>query len=277
MRSAISRLRLRIGELEALDPKTVKSRSNPRVKALEISIDETLSDIFGHRTVEYFRYADAAFLDRASSYLDHPTPVSEIVEAVSTAKEQAIALLKQSIRSFEEKLALQSPTNPETNRPELVAQPSATDPSAASEIFIVHGHDGLAKTEVARLIERAGLVAVILHEQPNAGRTIIEKFEAHGRSVGFAIAILTPDDVGGTSAADLRPRARQNVIGEMFWFAGRLGRQRVCALKKGGLEMPSDFAGLGYTEMDDRGAWKAELLKELAAAGYQVDWRKGLA
>lgn len=63
----------------------------------------------------------------------------------------------------------------------------------------------------------------------------------------------------------------------MFWFAGKLGRRRVCALRKGNVEMPSDFAGVGYTDMDDRGAWKAELLKELEAAGYTVDWKKALA
>jgi predicted nucleotide-binding protein len=144
-------------------------------------------------------------------------------------------------------------------------------------VLIVHGHDDPAKMEVARLITRAGLNAVILHEQANAGRTIIEKFEEHGGSAGFAVVLLTPDDVGGPDRERLRPRARQNVIGEMFWFAGKLSRQRVCALKKGDVEMPSDFAGVGYTEMDDRGAWKTELLKELDAAGYEVDWRKALA
>jgi predicted nucleotide-binding protein len=89
--------------------------------------------------------------------------------------------------------------------------------------------------------------------------------------------LLTPDDVGGPDAGHLQPRARQNVIGEMFWFAGKLGRGRVCALKKGDIELPSDFAGVVYTEMDERGAWKAELLRELAAAGYTVDWKKALA
>jgi predicted nucleotide-binding protein len=141
----------------------------------------------------------------------------------------------------------------------------------------VHGHDDTAKKEVAHLIERAGLNAVILHEQPNAGRTIIEKFEAHGGSAGFAVVLLTPDDVGGPDRENLRPRARQNVIGEMFWFAGKLGRQRVCALTKGDVEMPSDFAGVSYTKMDDRGAWKTELVRELNAAGYEVDWGKALA
>jgi predicted nucleotide-binding protein len=74
------------------------------------------------------------------------------------------------------------------------------------------------------------------------------------------VVLLTPDDVGGPDRENLRPRARQNVIGEMFWFAGKLGRQRVCALTKGDVEMPSDFAGVSYTKMDDRGAWKTELV-----------------
>jgi predicted nucleotide-binding protein len=82
---------------------------------------------------------------------------------------------------------------------------------------------------------------------------------------------------GGPDREHLQPRARQNVIGEMFWFAGKLGRQRVCALKKGDVEMPSDFADVGYTKMDDLGAWKTDLLKELKAAGYEVDWGKALA
>lgn len=63
----------------------------------------------------------------------------------------------------------------------------------------------------------------------------------------------------------------------MFWFAGKLGRNRVCALKKGDVEMPSDFAGIGYTEMDDGGAWKVNLLRELRAAGYHVNWEEALA
>jgi predicted nucleotide-binding protein len=86
----------------------------------------------------------------------------------------------------------------------------------SNEVFIVHGHDSLAMNEVARLIERAGLDAVILHEQVNAGRTIIEKFEHHAGVAGFAVVLLTPDDVGGPSRDALQPRARQNVIGEMF-------------------------------------------------------------
>jgi predicted nucleotide-binding protein len=131
---------------------------------------------------------------------------------------------------------------------------------------------------VAHVIEHAGLKATILHMQPNAGKTIIEKFEKHGTAAGFAVIVVTPDDVGGPSASSLKPRARQNVIGEMFWFAGRLGRERVCVLIKDEVEMPSDVAGLGYTPMDAHGGWKNKLLQELDAAGYvNLNWKAALA
>jgi predicted nucleotide-binding protein len=197
--------------------------------------------------------------------------LAQVIEGLVQGKERAIAILNQAIRFLEEKLADSSQTELGANiTAENLSKPISRD------VFIVHGRDGPAKTEVARLIERAGLNASILHEQANAGRTIIEKFEDHGGAAGFAIVVLTPDDMGGLDVDHLRPRARQNVIGEMFWFAGRLGRDRVCALIKGEVEMPSDFAGVGYTNMDDRGAWKSELLRELVAAGYTVDWAKAM-
>ena len=204
-----------------------------------------------------------------------PTPVETIRQGVKRGLDRAVAILQGEASSLREAL----------EHVELAAGRAGSrphQPVSSGEVFIVHGHDSPAKIEVARVIECAGLKAVILHEQPNAGRTVIEKFEAHGGSAGFAIVVLTPDDLGGPCAPpgqkqELRPRARQNVIGEMFWFAGKLGRRSVCALKKGEIEMPSDFAGVGYTEMDDHGAWKAQLLRELEAAGYQVNWSKALA
>ena len=126
-------------------------------------------------------------------------------------------------------------------------------------------------------MERLGYEAVILHEQPNEGRTIIEKFEKHGEAAGFAVVLLTPDDIGGpkgTTTEHLRERARQNVVAELFYFIGKLGRSRVCALKKGDIEVPSDFAGVVYTTMDSGGGWKQELAKEMHAAGMLIDFNK---
>jgi len=142
------------------------------------------------------------------------------------------------------------------------------------KVFVVHGRDEVAKEKVARFIQKAGLNPIILHEQSNQGRTIIEKFERHTSDVGFAVVLLTPDDVGRSKrATKWKPRARQNVIAELFYFMGKIGRDRVCALKKGNVEEPSDIAGVTYIDFNG-GEWKGELLRELGAAGYTVDWEK---
>lgn len=141
----------------------------------------------------------------------------------------------------------------------------------SSKIFIVHGHDDGARESVARFLERMGLEAIILHEQANQGRTVIEKVVAHS-DVGFAVVLLTPDDEGCVKGGTPEPRARQNVLLELGYFIGRLGRERVCALKSGELEIPSDFAGVVWENMDKSGGWRQALARELDAAGYGIDW-----
>ena len=112
---------------------------------------------------------------------------------------------------------------------------------------------------------------MILHEQANRGKTIIEKLESNS-DVAFAVALLTPDDVGGSALKSiLKPRARQNVIFELGHFESKLGRDRVCILYTSGVELPSDYGGVAYVEMDRGGAWQYQLARELKAAGLEVD------
>jgi predicted nucleotide-binding protein len=112
-----------------------------------------------------------------------------------------------------------------------------------------------------------------LHEQASRNRTIIEKIEAHG-DVGFAVVLLTPDDEGCKKGETPKPRARQNVVLELGYFVGRLGRDRVCVLRRGDVEIPSDFGGVVYEPFDDGGGWKSKLAGELEAAEYAIDWSK---
>ena len=124
-------------------------------------------------------------------------------------------------------------------------------------------------------MEKLGLNVTILREEPNLGRTVIEKFEDYS-DVGFAIVLLTPDDRGGTKDVlfkKLQPRARQNVILELGFFIGALGRNRVCALYKAGVEVPSDYSGVVLIQMDEGGNWKQEVARELRAAGVPIDER----
>lgn len=111
---------------------------------------------------------------------------------------------------------------------------------------------------------------MILQEQPDQGRTIIEKFEQYAQ-VNFAVVLFTPDDVGGLEAENLRPRTRQNVIFELGYFIGKLGRERVRVLVKGDIEIPSDYSGVLYISLDDAGGWQMALFRELKSAGFDVD------
>jgi hypothetical protein len=141
----------------------------------------------------------------------------------------------------------------------------------SNKVFIVHGHDNAALQGLARFLEKLGLEAIILMEQPNRGRTIIEKFEDSAGEVGFAVVLMTPDDIGGAAGQDQFVRARQNVLFELGYFSGKLGRGRVCLLRKGTVEMPSDLFGVIYTDMDDAGAWRQKLVLELKAAKLDFD------
>jgi predicted nucleotide-binding protein len=139
------------------------------------------------------------------------------------------------------------------------------------KIFLVHGHDDAMKHSVARFIKDVCLVPIILSEQPNKGAaTIIEKFERNS-DVGFAVVLLSGDDVGGKTASNLKERARQNVIMELGYFMGRLNRSRVCALKKDEVEIPSDILGVTWVPFDVNEGWKMALARELKAAGYTID------
>ena len=153
-------------------------------------------------------------------------------------------------------------------------QPVSAAPSsiARSRVFIVHGHDNEAKALAARCVERLGLQPIILHEQANRGRTVIEKFEDYA-DVKFAIVLLTPDDVIAVKSEEdkLESRARQNVILELGYFIGKLGREHVCALRKGEVDLPSDIHGIVWTPMDEGGAWQWKLAGEMKAAGLDVD------
>ena len=144
------------------------------------------------------------------------------------------------------------------------------------KVFIVHGHDNELKEATARLVEKIGLEAVILHEQPKGGKTIIGKLEKLADRVGYAIILYTPYDEGREKGSEnSKPRARQNVVFEHGLFMGKLGSERVCILRKGEVEKPSDDQGILYIEVKDgSNEWKHEVAKELKNAGYDVDLNK---
>jgi predicted nucleotide-binding protein len=173
------------------------------------------------------------------------------------------------LKSIVERLGLYQEAIPQSTIPI-----EAAGSENRSQVFVVHGHDGAPKAEVARFIERLGFEAIILHERPNKGRALITKFREEAADVGFAVVLMTPDDLGKAEKTDdLKPRARQNVVFELGFFIGKLGPERVAALVKGDIELPSDFDGVVYISLDKED-WQAKLGSELEAAEYTIDWNK---
>jgi predicted nucleotide-binding protein len=153
------------------------------------------------------------------------------------------------------------------------AKSSSTDP-----IFIVHGRDTASAEMVARYVEKATKRRpIILRNEANFGQTLIEKFERNAAKASYAIVVLTPDDEGGVRGQpEKSPRGRQNVIFEMGYFYGILGRDRVCVLLHPEVEKPSDLEGIAYTKLDEDFAWLRKLYRELAHAGIKVDFSQGI-
>lgn len=152
---------------------------------------------------------------------------------------------------------------------------------SSKKVFVVHGYDHALKSDVEVFLRDLGLEPVVLHREVDEGRTLIEKFERHS-DVAYALVLLTPDDVGCSAEEMARPeteriieqRARQNVIFELGFFAGRLGRERLCCVYKLGVSPPSDLNGFVYKEIkssiEEVGY---SLIKEFKAAGLPVTLR----
>lgn len=181
--------------------------------------------------------------------------------------ENQIKMLNSCIEQLETEIDL-TKGEKSIGEQDIVKKPS-------NKVFIVHGHNQGVKEAVARFIEKLGLEAIILHEKPSTGRTIIEKFSDYS-DVHFAIVLLTADDLGKgyNSSDELKPRARQNVIFEFGYFIGKLGRPRVCALYEENVDIPSDYQGVIFIPISNGEQWKHDIVRELKASGFDVDANK---
>ncbi|MDE0404757.1 MAG: nucleotide-binding protein [Nitrospira sp.] len=281
---AMERLRKVLGEI----PKLKRlSYDSPQFEGWKIDTGLAISNAFGDDSAQIHRFNNINYNPTRTwdtpdeVFLDMLSMPSVCQEAYVRGLELAASFLESMIKEIEEyweddNQITSSSTRREKQQDEEQPLKSSgalrNDPPSSNKVFVIHGGDNGTKQTVARFLERLSLKPVILHEQPNEGRTIIEKFEDHA-DVRFAVALLTPDDVGSLKEErnNLNPRARQNVIFEFGYFIGKLGRERVCALVKGDVEKPSDYDGVLYISLDDSDGWKMGLIKELKSAGFQLD------
>ena len=258
---AITKLRKRINQVTSLDPSQVQF-DDAMVGNVNRNIRETIREIYGSNSPEFKDHEHHRIWHGGYNSGDS---ASRRQEKFAAGIPQTVTMLEGLISSLEEK-------REDVRLDEAAPVPGTAPLAGTRRVFVVHGHDKAAKEAVARFLSKLDLEPVILHEQPNQGRTVIEKFERHA-DVDFAVVLLTPDDIGHPpgSPGDAKPRARQNVIFELGYFVGRLGRSRVCALHKGNVEILSDYQGVIYVPMDDAQAWQLRLAGEIKAAGIDVD------
>ena len=146
------------------------------------------------------------------------------------------------------------------------------------KIFVVYGHDEIARTQLEAMLRRWDLDPIILDQQASSGQTIIEKLEEYSKEVQYAIVLATPDDEGKSCAESVtKKRVRQNVVLELGMFLAKLGRERVAILLKEdrNFEKPSDIQGLVYIPFANKvDETTVGLVKELSNQGYIIDNKK---
>lgn len=242
-----------INEIDTLIDSRVTT-SDPDFIKWHTKAKRFLSSHFGEKSDEQKAFSEISF---SPIVLTFNSTDSDYIDACRYGLESAKAVLSAYLEEMEE-----NSTAP---------QVQVSSPNDYSKVFIVHGHDGELKSEVARLIEKQGIEAIILNEQTNSGQTIIEKLE-NNSNVSSAICLFTPDDIGNKAEEEnMNPRARQNVVFETGYFMGKLGRNRIVILANEGVELPSDLSGVVYT---NKNYWQIETLKELKAMGFNIDFNK---
>jgi predicted nucleotide-binding protein len=198
---------------------------------------------------------------------------------IRTRADRLFAAIRTKLQELR-RLLDQLPLYQEAFVPSDASEPSvatrASQPGSSRDVFIVHGRDHALKEAAARLVSLLGYNPIILHERAHGGRTLLEKLIDESDQAAFAVVLLTPDDKGALaeSSSPMAPRARQNVVFEFGYFAGRLGRGCVVALlPDNAIERPTDIDGVGYipvTNLADQ-TWRLQLAREMRAAGLDID------
>ncbi len=242
-----------LDEIDKLINQQITS-SSPEFKAWKTKTERFLIKRYGEESYERKTFSKQNF---SLMIMTSNTPHSEYVDACRRGLESTKAVLSTYLDELKDE-----------NIHEPIDIEKFTD---CSKVFIVHGHDEALKQTVARVLERQNIKPVILSEQTNNGKTIIEKFEENS-DVGAAICLFTADDIGSKKdVEDSNYRARQNVVFESGYFIGKIGRNKVIILSESGIELPSDMQGIVYTNNSN---WEFEILKELKSIGYKIDLNK---
>jgi predicted nucleotide-binding protein len=219
-------------------------------------------DLSDRRDKEDLRRAAQKIADATEAHLK-----SEIASPpIPSAKAPAIAAtLAQEARTVR---------HPDTGKSDIPAS-----------IFLVHGHDHAALSEVEVYLTDLGVKPFILSRVSGPAKSLLQKFLTSAADAQFAIVVLSADDLAasriqyeadGVADRALQFRARQNVILELGFFYGLLGWENVFVLYRPpdkvfpNFERPSDIEGVVFDPMDSTGTWRDSLTQKLTEAGFQL-------
>lgn len=250
-------------EIDLLISNSVRC-SDPRFKEWEFRADRFLAKHYGQESEERIRFSKVDFGEYHGQ--------NDILAGIryKSGLQEAKAIFKVYLDELEQEDFDRAAERIKAVGGEVVKINNWVE-KKYDKVFIVHGHDEALKQEVARIVEKQGLEAIILSEQANQGKTIIEKIEENA-DVGAAICLFTGDDYGKAKGANSENlRARQNVVFEAGYFMGKLGRGNVIIVADKDLELPSDMQGVVYTDSKN---WKIEVLQGLDKIGYAVDFNR---
>lgn len=209
------------GFIHGRDHITIKKEDVPVFRQAVLEIIDFFNDAIG--TNQYSSMVIQHFNEGISNFYESPSYKSV---------ENIISVLGAAITRFERQPDL------------LVRKKSEEFLRQKQNVFIIHGSDEAKWRELKDILQNElRLNPIILQEQADIGKTLIEKFEHYADTCSYAIAIFTPDDEV-TNNGEQYLQARPNVIYELGWFCGRLGRNGVMLLLKEGTSVFSDFGGI---------------------------------
>jgi predicted nucleotide-binding protein len=230
IRTGIERFRKRRSEIASLDPAKVV-KHDPKVDALQASLDESFYKAFGGVNDRYNRYRRTIYWAAEIPSFGGDISEAEYRADVEKGKTETLTMLDAAIAMLEEELA-------EVDQGEAPTRiPVATNRT----VFIGHGRSPVWRELKDLLENRLHLKVVEFNSVSAAGVATAARLSEMLKSASFAFVVMTAEDL----QPDGKTRARENVVHEAGLFQGRLGFERAVILLEDGCEEFSNIHGMG--------------------------------
>ena len=116
--------------------------------------------------------------------------------------------------------------------------------------------------KVESFLQEIGVRPIVLADQRPA-EALIERFEDFATDA-FAIVLLAGEPQGSN-------HPDPSLLFQLGFLSGRLGRRRITALFRDGLELPPECEEVLCIPFDEIGIWKFALMRDLEVSGFATD------